>query len=308
MLSVFPCDRALPGLARAFDLKRICRRLARSPRYVELSPRHRRSSALLMRYKPERRAVVRLDIFARDSHDAGVQDRLALRVLPPAHASRALRARRTSGVENTELVPTLVEHDERRGLLFEEWLDIEVNPHDGFGVSADAGAALARVHALPCGNSLVAAHAGPSRDTLALFEVDRNLWTAARRILVNSDQKPRRATWIHGDFHPDQIAQEVVTQRLRVLDWDGLAIGDPVLDIASWIADALATGVGGHVEAEFVKAYEANGGAIPASDDLDRGVSVALCLRAAAALRRLEADAVAKAAVLLDLASRRGSA
>lgn len=298
VVSVFPWDRALPGLARAFDVKRTCRRLAETPRFEGLDLRHRRSSALLLRYKPERRAVVRFDAVLRAEDRRRSTLPVGVRILPRSDAARVARARRDARLDGLGLAPAWIGAEARSGLVFEEWLDVRPCAHDDFSPSREAGLALAGLHALPCADEQVEIGAAALADALPLFEVDRKLWTAAHALVSSAWCGSTRATWVHGDFHPDQTARETTAGRLRVLDWDALRIGNPLEDLASWIADAVAVEDPDAPEA-LLAGYLEGGGIEPDPAELDAAVARGLFLRAAAALRRIESDAPRKAEILL---------
>jgi aminoglycoside phosphotransferase (APT) family kinase protein len=282
----------------------MCRRLAGFERFEGQNLRYRRSTATLVRYKPERRAVVKFAAATRAPDRTLAFQTLGLRVLPRAHAVRTARARTVSGLESLGIAPRLVGHEERTGIVVEEWLDVVPNAHDDFQGAGEAAMALARLHALPCMVSPPPSREEDARSMLALFEVQRSAWTAARSILAVPPRAEFRVAWIHGDFHPDQTAHEPRTGFTRVLDWDGLASGDPLVDVASWVADAVAC-EDARAEAEFVHGYRTHGGAAFTDSELNRAVARALCARAGAVLRRLEKDALGRTARILDAALAR---
>jgi aminoglycoside phosphotransferase (APT) family kinase protein len=301
-LYTLPADRALPGLARALNLQRSARLLATS--FAERL-RWRRSNATLLRYKPEHRAVLRLDLALRAADESLVERRVALRVLPPLEAVRIAGARAQCLADDDgradeigTLVPRVLICEERSGLLFEEWLDVETFAGDDFTQAEHAGAALARLHKrrAPSG-----AATRPRSDCAELFAFDPELARASARL--PAPPRARAATWVHGDFHPDQVARVRADGRFVLLDLDALRGGLPVEDLAAWSADAAASGVAHDETArELLAGYRRAGGSLPDARELAEWCAQELRERAAAALRRLEAGALNRARHLLERA------
>lgn len=311
VLTAFPGDRVLDGLERAFDLQRSCRLLAASPRFEGLQLRHRRSAARLVRYKPERRAVVRLDLVARDAANELRTVPVGLRALPIEDAARAARARRESGVAVCGLAPELLVHEERTGYLFETWLDVASCAHDDFTTSREVGAKLARLHARPVPAGTPSRRVESLEIESTLFELDRAAWASVGAWRGLARPVESATAWIHGDVHPDQVARERVRGEALLLDWDALRLGGSVVDLASWIADAEAADTGSTEAAtraareELLAGYADEGGIVPDERDLDRAVAAALMSRAASAVRRLEEGAVDTARRWIELARAR---
>lgn len=304
VISTFPHDRVLRGLETALDPKRICRRLASTAGFAGANLRHRRSRSVLMRYKPERRAVFCFAAAVRDEERSLTTTSVGVRVLPTAAAARLVRARAASGIDDLGWVPALQGDNQQAGLVFEQWLCVLPLAHDDFSRSTEIAALLAELHSLPCSNAPEKPREQDTRELLTLFEFDRSVWNRARSIIETPFQTGHRPCWTHGDLHPDQVAQDARTGELRILDWDCLAVRDPLFDVASFAADALAAGAFA-AAAQFVDAYRAEGGAPFTEAALDVAVAQALCARAAACLRRLERGATAQAQRLLELAEAR---
>lgn len=301
--SVFPDDRILPGLPRALDVQRSCRLLAGVEPFAGLNLRHRRSRATLVRYKPERRAVVRLDAVVRDERDQLRTLPVGVRVLAPAAAERVVAARRVACLPR-ELAPELLTHESRTGLVLETWWNVVGLSHDDFSCAREAGRLLARLHALDVPAPATTRFDPASGVELALFEVDRELSAAAHEWIAEAAPFDAPATWVHGDVHPDQFARERGSGALRLLDWDATRVDADLVDLASFAADAAVAGAE-EAEAEWFAGYREAGGRVPHARDLSRAVAAALVARAAGALRRVERDGVAKAGRCLELARRR---
>ncbi len=142
-------------------------------------------------------------------------------------------------------------------------------------------------------------------DQRSLFAIDPELeraYSARPRI----DTTAVRA-WCHGDFHPDQVAYERRSGRPWLLDLDRLHAGDPVRDLASWIADHLDEDPQATFEEAAGPLVEPYLGAHGVSIDPRRLALLAadeLVLRAAAAIRRLESGALEHARASLESARR----
>lgn len=301
-LFAFPADRELTGLARALDVQRLARLVAPlQPERV----RWRRSTVHLLRYKPEHRAVFRLDLVLRDDTGALCERSLAVRVLPALSAARVQAARLASVERDAQtLGPALKLVELRTGLLVEEWLDATVPDSSDLSHAHTAGELLARLHGLPPpqhGDVRVRA------DHAELFACLPVLSALAAR-LPASPRSAARA-WIHGDVHPDQLAlARGADSRMpaRLLDLDNLGPGLPAEDLAAWIADHLALRAGDDFEAasrELLAGYRAGGGTPPPDAELRAWTAQELRERAAAALRRLEVGAEVRALRLLEAAT-----
>lgn len=299
-LHAFPADRVLVGLARALDLRRGARLLA--PDFAERI-RWRRSAAELVRYKPEHRAVLRLDLLLRDARGELVERRVGLRVLEPAQLVR-VADRRASALAQCDFTPRLLRTEDRTGLLFEEWLDVESCAGDDFSRAREAGALLARLHASKA--PIASTDAVPP----APLALQHFAWDERARALAASlparGRSAQPCVWIHGDFHPDQLAFGRADGAARLLDLDALAAGARERDLAAWIADALARPIAQDFEsagAELVEGYLRAGGARPEAAELRLHVVHELAARAAASLRRLESGALERARELLERAN-----
>ncbi|MFN0006453.1 MAG: phosphotransferase family protein, partial [Planctomycetota bacterium] len=269
--------------------------------------RARRSSATLLRYKPERRAVLRLDLRLTGDDAGELPLTIAARALPPTEASRVARARAAS-VEPVRagpdwIAPRLLHVEERTGIILEEWVDSETLGERPFDHAHATGAILARLHALPTPAGMAPTSDAPS-SLQALLEIDERLWAKAREL--SALPAAQAVSWIHGDLHPDQIVRERASGQMRLLDLDAIGIGDPARDLATWIADHLAGDARVGFEAArrpLLDGYRESGGSAPADEVLARHVAFQLVSMAASAVRRLERSAVARAESLLARAA-----
>jgi aminoglycoside phosphotransferase (APT) family kinase protein len=201
----------------------------------------------------------------------------------------------------TPFVPKLLGFHERYGILIEEWLHVKTShAADDFTHARDAGAALAELHGLAVPDEIGELAAGSEADLQPLFSVDDDL---AARFTGLHDPRPYGKTWIHGDFHADQLAvvERDGERRLALLDLDRLSAGDPARDLANWIADHLFEDEDLGFEAAAQELLEGYGATLDA-DHLRRRTADELTRRGAAAIRRLEKGALERAARCLGRA------
>ncbi|MCK6444761.1 MAG: phosphotransferase [Planctomycetes bacterium] len=301
-LWAFPADRELPGAARVFELHRTAKVLRELGTLGDWVLRWQSSNVELVRYKPERRAVLRIDWVVRQGSKQGPKSRLAVgaRCLPVEDAACTLAAR--AAAERAGIgafAPRFLGGEARTGTLFETWLDVRAQERTDFSRSRDAGELLARLARLdPDALRELPLTRPPrlegAREFLSLFEAGR----AALERIPSPKRRPKGFS--HGDFHPDQIAFDA-EGRAHLLDLDALGLGDPADDAASWIADRLAA----EPDTEFGHAARELCEPAGLSGEIERiraHVAEALGLRAAAALRRLEVGALARAQSLCERA------
>ena len=296
-------DTALPALHRLTDSGRIRHLMRHLQRCVPdgWEIRKRRSRFTLLRYRPERRAVVRMDLKLRSTSDDGGRDKLTLagRALPSKRAAEVDALRRAAG--DFAPGPRFEGLAEQDGLLAEEWLEVDVPGGNVFGHAEQAGAVLARLHAHPLPDGLSPRPAADPASLAPLLDWSPTLAAAADGLLVPLPPAPGPARWTHGDFHPDQVATDTRDGSTRLLDLDELRPGEPAIDIANWAADVVVVEDRPWREGvePLLAGYRAAGGEPPTDGRLAACVAAALVQRAAAACRRLEQGAEETAARLL---------
>jgi hypothetical protein len=298
-LWVPPADRVLRGLPALLDRRKLGHFLTRSGVLPAGLLKKRRTEFALLRYKPERRAVYRLDLRLRSEQER--QRSLAARVLPPAQAARLVEARRALAEAGAELAPAVLATNQRQGYLLEPWLALTSSAPDSFAHAREAGAVLARLHALPAPQGLRAVADGLPGDLDALFAVDERLARAPRPA---AHPAPGRVVFCHGDFHPDQVARGN-DGRWLLLDLDLLGAGDPAFDLGCWIADAIVESQRPDLEAAsaaLLEGYRSAGGQPPERARLAAFTAAELACRAGSTIRRLEREAVEKARFALEAA------
>jgi thiamine kinase-like enzyme len=288
---LFPHDPELRGCARAFDLERRVRELRPLPEFGSLDLRWRRSRMETLRYKPERRAVLRMQLASRDAAGTLSERLLAWRVLEP-HAAQRTAAARTAAAHTAlqlDCVPRLIFAHAEHGHLCEEWLHTDGSELD----DAMFQSLLARLHATPCSQEVpLAPRLSQLEELLPLFDPFPELHAAAQ--LVGTKALSGREGWIHGDCHRDQSMS--TRHGARWLDLDNLGRGPLVRDYLSLAADGAPEGAWERLSAlnPFVCGVDEN--------QLRWALAGELVRRAAAHLRRLEVRAREQAGVALQCA------
>lgn len=288
-----PADRVLRGLPVLLDKKKLGNSLPRLGILPSGLVKRRKTEYTLLRYKPERRAVYRVDLRLRSEEQKRMA--LAARALPPPEAARVIESRELlSAAGGAELALPLAGTNLRQGFMLEPWLELEGLADDTFAHAHAAGAQLARLHALTAPTELRKLPTGLPNDLDELFAVDAELARLAR---APSHPAPKTRVFCHGDFHPDQVLRRKDGGWL-LMDLDCLAAGDPAADLANWIADwimAQERVAFDEPAAALLDGYCSTGATPPARAHIVAHVAAELVNRAGATLRRLEQGAIPKA-------------
>ena len=302
----FPADRELPGAARVLDVGRFARFFEREGSMPGWRVRRKHITTDLVRYRPESRAVFHLGVKLESQRGEKQRIELGARALRRSVALRVIEQRHLfeRSAEARTLAPTLCAAEARSGLLFEHWLPGTVARPGEFQAASQAGSILARLHQLPHWEGARPTKPHDAADALAWLSRDPAVEQATPAL---SPIVGRPRCWVHGDFHPDQVGTDPDRERTYLLDLDRLGAGDPLDDLAEWIADDLAEGDGargglGASAGPLLDAYLGAGGEEPDGNALLDRVRAALVRRAAAAMRRLESDATGRALELLNRA------
>ncbi len=147
-------------------------------------------------------------------------------------------------------------------------------------LTAQCGAALARIHALPLAElprlpqSDGSAQLAQYEETYRSFDAPRPVFELAIRWLRDNPPEPAALGLVHGDF---RLGNLMVDQEglAAVLDWELAHIGDPREDLAwicinSWRFGRSDRRVGGFGDLpDFLAAYADAGGAAVAPADID---------------------------------------
>lgn len=189
----------------------------------------------LLAHRPERRAVLCTPDgylkLVRPSRHAGVLERARVAASLGLGAPAVLGSDPTSGTVATAALP---------GQVLTDLLE-----RGDTGPCVQVGARLAQLHraAPPAGTP----RHGPEEELQVLRR-----WTGlAEQYGLAAGQRlprlpmPRRQTLIHRDFHDGQVL--VDGDRIGLLDFDLMAVGDPALDLANFIAQLELRGVQGRL-------------------------------------------------------------
>lgn len=272
----FPDDPALPGLPAALDPRAAARVLGEV-----LGERVVRCSVTLLRYRPTRRATLRLDLrtpartrrtlFVKVYHDlrkaVGVESTLrALAGTPAVRAGRLVIPQPVAAV------------DALRWVLFEPVAGARLDGMLSRGgqateaLTAAAGALAALHHAGPLTGRprpVTAQLARVTRRAERTIEVAPTLGAAMAELAAElAGRLPRQdeTTLVHGDCKPSQFlisSPAPPAPQVALLDFDSCGIADPVSDVAAFLAGLRKLGVGhplAPLGGDFLDAYCAAAG------------------------------------------------
>ncbi|HEY3020919.1 MAG TPA: ABC transporter transmembrane domain-containing protein [Solirubrobacteraceae bacterium] len=232
LVSWLPFDEALPAVCQPPD--RLVRRLT----WAGLDVGGDDGTVTTLRYKPRRRAVMRVDGHVlkaygrRNDYDAAV-----------AGAERGARLVPTAPFELALADLRVVVHRAVDG----------APPPDAAGAAGRAGELLRRLHCSPAlglsratpTDELAAARAGAALAATVVPALRPRLEALVER-LAAAPPAPRAYVASHGDFHVDQLL--AVGDELLVVDFDGMCLAPRALDVATYAADVVR-GRGGDTEA-----------------------------------------------------------
>ncbi len=254
---VFPNDRKLRSLrsmSSAAGATELWRRWFKDAGERELSLRRQ-----LLRYVPESKFVARMR--ERNSDQEVQQDGLAVRVCDADRAKALVHRHRETrrllkGRPRALDVPRVIGADEEQGIVGVEWIKgdglLETLATGNMG-EADAvlkllAEALHDFHAMSMtglertSGAQLAADIDDATGELAIALpalADRWCWLATLSRELNSRLPPASAT-IHRDFYFDQV--RVRKHRCTIVDLERLALGDPMIDVASFVVQMRMVG------------------------------------------------------------------
>lgn len=317
----FPNDRELFALPRWIDPSRAKHALAEGVAQLaegKVRVRGRATRIDVIRYKPERRAVLRIDAgLADDRTGARRREVIFARVLPRETAKSLAAALRSMSITHPRMVALLGFHEETSTILQEA---VSGRTADDLGADAEvhrkAGAAVSDLHRAEITDSLprfsgAARLAEISEEALGLAEAIDPRWSERVRALVSklSTILPSTAeapVVVHGDYHPGQCVLQ--GEELALLDLDSIAVDVAERDAGHYLAALAARRTAGLIpERTFVSATEAFRHGFGACDAqrLAFEESLALLEHALSPLRRLEASGVEMARELVEQAHGR---
>lgn len=317
LLLAFPIDRVLPDLRRLVRASKLrslvgdcCPTLI--PTGLRLSKS--RSHCQIVRYKPERRAVLHWDLGLVDGDNHVVSRRsLWVRCYAEAQASHTSTATAAAAAAGVACPTTLGQAHER--LLLEDHLDGSVwqpfLPNANDAATSSAAATLAHLHDARLPASLP--HHGPVheldlvlRAAEDLARLDPQLGREAHRIadqLAHAVPMASAPVLAHGDLHPEQVLLQAM-HGAGLVDFDRACIAPAALDLANLQACCLVADPqrGAVVARRFLAEYGRHRRA-PAATELAWWTGCALVRSATTPFRRLQADWPAAAAKRLDQAA-----
>ncbi len=328
----FPHDAVLRRLAVVCELDKIKRKLESVLATEDIEWKIRRSNAAtsVVRYKPERRCVLRLELDARRRKTRS-KHRLALYGQVDADgtgervADLLAEFATTTGAMGPLAVPRLVLRAPELGLHVQE--EIEGTPLPAHLERDDAKKVVRRLagrlidlqrsgarppRTLAVEDRLVSA--GQAAATLAKVPEASarglaDLAAQIHRILADRADPAPVIGCVHGDFHPGQVL--VRGRRTWIVDFDSAAVGDPLVDPATFLSGLWLEAGEGRITREsarraakiFVRAYAAGW---PSAFDATRlrwHLACAFLEAAIAPLRQLQVGWPERVAYRLELAA-----
>jgi Ser/Thr protein kinase RdoA (MazF antagonist) len=320
VLFAYPNDRRLPGLELLHQEKALKAFL-----HSHLEDKSLATDEVvwtIVRYKPEQRAVVRCHIQSSGAHDSVAAKTYYLRFFPD---DRGLREYQTMSALAQSLqvaggvaIPKPKAFDSRRhALLLDALPGSKLKASVAAGCAQDAfcraGRALAALHA-HC-NPVATSRSVPDhvarvrRATriLSRFMPDRETQlddVACRLDALAPHAEADRIGFVHGDFHSGQIL--VAGERIGLVDFERAHNGPVLFDLGNWLAVSLCRRLEGKWTGDgllwqcFLDGYsKVARGRLPRRA-IAWWTAIALLPMITKPLRRLDKDAPAKVAALLD--------
>jgi len=297
LLIAFPIDRQMPDLRRLVRASKV--RSLVSKNRPDLIPENLRISKSksrfqLVRYKPERRSVLRWDLGFKDESKRFVPGPTVwIRTLATPLPQRAAMtdAARRAGIR----MPNVLSAPHERLLLETHLEGSSWHPGDLDPMPAVA-ATLARLHraALPADAPLHDATAElelTNRAAADLLRLDHDLGTrgtTVHRSLSASPPNDSAPRLLHGDFHQGQV---LLASDAGLCDFDRACAGPVAADLAAFNAHAIAADppAGAAAARALVEAYDRVASA-PQTREIAWWNAAALLRMAITPFRRLRAD------------------
>ncbi len=246
---IFPNDHEIRAM-RIFDPQRLGQRLRR---IMGGRDEFREGSLHILRYKPERRVVARVDLHERP--------RGVLR-LYPEHAFEDARVRSLAFVGRGVLrVPRVVGDSHRYCSIVHEWVEgVPLTRALGDGAMLEmAGQALGELHAQrPALHDMLT-----PEDTCRLLEgsaigavtlvptLTPRVRALCDRLCAAVMDHPWQSRAIHGDFSDDQVI--CADDACALVDFDRACWGDPLLDLGAFGAALIAREVRDEIDADSAR-------------------------------------------------------
>lgn len=324
-ISAFPRDQQIPSLQKLWDSgpeSHLFKRLIstrRRPRFEQTWGKWE-----LIRYKPERRCLVRGEYL--DPDWTGGHRGFFARVYGDSQGARTARWHRhfaRAGNRRLKIPTCLTDLPKSRVLLIKQisGLGLTSQLEDG-GPALDefiskAAEGLAELHLLPAPEDVQ-----PLRDRSQLSsalkgieelgEIDRFAISSFGEELGHSLPAATGQRLLHGDYYHDQVLVDA-DRRPGIIDLDQLALGDPAADVANFCAHLSQLALDGrltwsraaHIESLFVERYQAASGQSLPERNFRWHLAVALLKLAPWPFRRFQPDWPERTRQLFDLAVAR---
>lgn len=312
ILYFFPNDPVIDGLRILANPKKIQRILYQYySRYPERNWRisDRRLKVSIMRFKPERRAVIRLDTRAVNrSEDTRESLSIYARFYADDSGERSSEIQRqlyqmSLNEKYLKIAQPIAYLPDRRMLLMESLKGntlqecIKSGDISALGTAAKS---LAVLHRLSPGNLTImelVSLESKIAETLnmisyicpELSEIANEISQSLKRQLGNGQTS--QAGFVHGDLHPGQII--IDGDKAGIIDFDRSYLGDSTADIGNFIANLRLRGLPDNkntekMESEFISAYEKFAGAAAGKEGLSFWIAFSLFQLAVSPFRSLE--------------------
>lgn len=325
---LYPHDNELDGLETLSDSRKVRRilyqHLDRLPR-TEWRISHKRMRTTVIRFKPEKRAVVRIDTYATNlrtnrkehvtifvrhySDDRGGSEFTLM---------KRLHDRFSDGAELTVPRPLVYEPDKR--LLFMEGLDGEVflpllTGPEGPLFAARAAKALAALHRFDRAVRPLRTAADCLSEARSTAETVGHVFPESYDATDDIIQKlthcvpepPPHVSIVHGDFYHSQLL--VREESEAIIDFDRSYLGDPAADVGNFLAHLRLLGLEGRLadvrslSDSFLKAYSEHAGSDPGQERIGFWTAIGLFGLAVRPFRNLDPAWKEKTSKILTLCS-----
>jgi len=242
VISPFPSDRELPALERVFCRDGQIQLLSRLA--TEADNRLAIAKWTTLRYKPERRFVVRLDV--------DEQPQAVLKLHSKASYAQARRAIKSLGTNRILNTAHTLGHSDRHRATLTRWVAgkplsaVLGDPETALSAIEATGRLLAQLHRQPVGklphrSTLLEAeelNRLASNFSVISTELAEPMQCLAKRCAEKMALFPSVKVPLHGDFHPQQILidRDDPASDAALIDLDSAALGHPACDLGNLLA------------------------------------------------------------------------
>lgn len=315
---LFPNDRDLPGLPRILDTGRGKHVIASAVDWIRersLRVRARSSRLEVLRYKPERRCVLRLDLSLADDRTGDrTRTRLFARVLTRELAASAIQTLSLLDGRDLPIVSYLGGSTETATIFQGEAVGALLDELPGNSrASAAAGNALAKLNGagnlpgVPQSSFLSRLDAlAADVEAFAGLGTREMPWAVARDVvdrLRDGVATESESVLVHGDFHPGQCVVE--GSSVRLFDLDSVGVDSPARDAGFFLASLHAREISGQItpsEHAGMRSGFLLGFGNENLPGLARETALGLAIHGLSPVRRLEQNCLERAAAMFQRA------